>query len=89
MDAVAIRVDADGNELWQKYFGNNPFYDYALAAAPTADGGFLVAGTSKRMHTDHQPGQDNHDNQIALVKFSADGDIISELYFKIKEVMEG
>lgn len=42
-DVWLLRLDGEGNELWQKTFGTRG-NDEASAAVQTADGGFLVAG---------------------------------------------
>ncbi|WP_278379051.1 T9SS type A sorting domain-containing protein [Chryseobacterium arthrosphaerae] len=37
------RLDANGNPLWQRYFGGNG-NDYAYSVQQTSDGGYIVAG---------------------------------------------
>ena len=44
-DYWLIRLDGDGNKLWEKSFGGGGFDDLRTVL-PTADGGFLLAGTS-------------------------------------------
>lgn len=41
-----IRIDSEGNPLWDKIFKANE-YDDLQAAIPTTDGGFLLGGTSE------------------------------------------
>ena len=43
-EAWAIRLDGQGNKLWERTFGGSGA-DRAIAVATTADGGFLLAGT--------------------------------------------
>ncbi len=42
-DAWILRLDGNGNILWQKIFGGNED-DEAVSAEPTLDGGFILAG---------------------------------------------
>ncbi len=43
---ILIKVDADGNEIWCREFGQ-PFYDYrGNCVKPTEDGGFIICGTN-------------------------------------------
>lgn len=44
-DFWVVRADADGNKLWDAAFGGGG-EDYAVALQPTADGGWLVGGSS-------------------------------------------
>ncbi|WP_017732643.1 T9SS type A sorting domain-containing protein [Nafulsella turpanensis] len=44
-DYWVIRIDAEGNKLWDKTFGSSG-NDYLIDAIPTADGGFLLGGHS-------------------------------------------
>ncbi|PXW08007.1 putative secreted protein (Por secretion system target) [Chryseobacterium sp. CBTAP 102] len=44
-DFHLIKLDQEGNQIWEKYFsGNN--HDYLSSTVTTQDGGFLLAGTS-------------------------------------------
>ena len=42
-DVYLIRIDKDGNKVWQKTYGGSN-HDVAEAIIPTEDGGFIVAG---------------------------------------------
>lgn len=44
-DFWVVRLDADGNKVWDKSFGGS-HTDRAFTVAPTSDGGFLVGGVS-------------------------------------------
>jgi hypothetical protein len=68
-DFMFIKVDPDGNELWQSVFGDPQVYDWAYAVAETADGGFIALGDlSRDMFT--------WDGDIILVKLDAQGQLI-------------
>jgi hypothetical protein len=43
-DALLIKVDADGNMLWNQTYGKAQDADYALTVAVTTDGGYVLAG---------------------------------------------
>jgi len=45
-DAWAIRVDRDGNELWERTFGGEG-EDAANSVIQTADGGFVIVGKTR------------------------------------------
>lgn len=44
MDIVLLRTDANGNELWRKYFGSSG-WDIATGVIETSDGGFALCGS--------------------------------------------
>lgn len=44
-DYHIIKLDQQGNKLWEKYFGGTR-HDYQMSAISTREGGFLLAGTS-------------------------------------------
>lgn len=44
-DIYLIKTDKDGNEIWHKTFGG-PDWDFAYSLQATADGGFIIGGTT-------------------------------------------
>jgi len=44
-DFLVYKVDATGAKQWRKYYGGGN-YDYCYAARQTADGGYVLAGTT-------------------------------------------
>jgi hypothetical protein len=44
-DFWVLRLDAEGNKIWERSFGGSAS-DYLLAVQQTADGGFLLGGSS-------------------------------------------
>ncbi|KFF17455.1 T9SS type A sorting domain-containing protein [Chryseobacterium sp. JM1] len=44
-DFHLVKLDQQGNGMWEKYFSGNS-HDYLSAAVATQEGGFLLAGTS-------------------------------------------
>lgn len=44
-DIYLIKTDKTGNELWHKTFGG-PDWDFAYSLQATADGGFIIGGTT-------------------------------------------
>ena len=45
LDTWVLRLDANGNEIWQKSLGNNGYQD-SPDIQQTTDGGFIVAGNT-------------------------------------------
>ncbi len=68
-----IRLDANGNKLWRRYFGgtNN---DRSYDAVQTADGGFLMTGTSESVDFDKTDPKGSYD--YWAVRVSASGDLL-------------
>jgi hypothetical protein len=65
-DAYVLKVDADGNEQWEKAFGGE--HDrYAYMARQTDDGGYIVTG-----YEQYGPGASG----IILLKADGDGDLL-------------
>src|SRR5262249_49744603 len=66
-DAWGIKLDADGNVTWQKTDGGTGF-DFASDVQPTADGGYIVAGST----TSFGAGSDD----AWVLKLDANGNVI-------------
>ena len=75
MDYWVIRLDADGNLVWQNMYGGSN-YDYATSISCTADGGFIVGGYSGSKDSDvtgtHWGGSDY---DMWVVKLDATGNM--------------
>ena len=72
-DAVVIKSDKDGNEVWRKTFGGSED-DGARSIALTLDGGYIVAGTT---HS-YSPGPVDSNaswqwEDVLLIKLDANG----------------
>jgi gliding motility-associated-like protein len=50
-DAWVIKLDVNGNELWQHCYGGS-YNEGAYSIAPTADGGFVLAGAAQSLDGD-------------------------------------
>lgn len=72
MEGLLTKTDADGNVIWQKNYGG-PGSDYFNAILATADGGFILAGTSDAAGGDVTLNQGLTDCWI--VKTDSDGNI--------------
>ncbi len=75
IDAIIIRFDADGNEIWKKAYGGTNIENYTRLTA-TSDGNIVFGSTSSSedLPFDNEPdlGQFN----MWLVKINPNGDII-------------
>ena len=83
-DSYTMKIDIDGNKLWEKKRGNprgfNPLYihDEVWDLKATPDGGcIIVAGTGDEYeYSETCEGSDKSDQwHVYLIKFSADGEI--------------
>ncbi len=68
-DALAIRLDADGNTVWQRSFGGAD-QDWFRAAEATDDGGFAIVG--------YTASSGAGENDAWLVRVDADGTALWE-----------
>ena len=66
-DMYLLRLDKSGNELWSRTYGGTD-WDFAYALRATADGGFILAGSTGSY------GAGNDD--VYLVKTDANGDTL-------------
>jgi hypothetical protein len=68
-----IKLDANGNKQWRRYFGgtNN---DRSYDAWETADGGFLMTGTSESVDFDKTDPKGSYD--YWAVRLTAGGDLV-------------
>ncbi len=77
MDIYLVRIDADGNMLWERTFGG-PQSEYGWAMAATTDGGYVLAGQTDSFGAGDKDGY--------LVKVNAEGEEIwSQTYGGLKE----
>ena len=69
------KIDLDGNILWRKYFGgtNN---DRSYDSIETADGDFIIVGSSESSDSDISSPKGNYD--IWVIKLSSNGDFLWE-----------
>ncbi len=75
-DAVVIRTDQDGNELWRKTFGGGED-DMARSVELTLDGGYIVAGKT----LSYSPGPVDYNwswqwEDVFLIKLDANGNSV-------------
>lgn len=70
-DYWVVKLDLNGNLLWQKTLGGTSL-EYAYSIAKTNDGGSIVAGMSSSNDGDVT---DNHDTDYWVVKLDASGNI--------------
>ncbi len=69
-DLWVVKLDDTGGVVWQKYFGGSDV-DEAESIAQTADGGYIVAGTSRSANGDVMHNYGDYD--IWVIKLSAAG----------------
>ncbi|MDN7025301.1 T9SS C-terminal target domain-containing protein [Methanoculleus sp. FWC-SCC1] len=72
-DAWVVKMDGRGRLLWQRCLGGSED-DYAAAVAETADGGYIVTGTTGSSDGDITGNHGSDD--LWVVKLDADGDLL-------------
>jgi hypothetical protein len=94
-DLWAVKIDPQGNILWQRTFGGN-FGEIAFAADNTADGGVVLAGYAQSNNGD-VTGQ-NGLQDFWVVKLDVDGDLEwqrclggsgNEIAFGVRQTSDG
>jgi hypothetical protein len=75
-DAVVIKADKDGNQVWRKTFGGAED-DEAHSVALTLDGGYIIAGKT----LSYSPGPVDHNvpwqwEDVFLIKLDANGNTV-------------
>lgn len=51
-DMYLVKLDASGNEMWSKTFGESTMDEKAYSGTETTDGGYILAGTKSNNDTD-------------------------------------
>ncbi len=74
-DYWGIKMDADGNKIWRRYFGGS-HVDEGKDVIETADGGFLLIGVSES--SDFDISNARGANDFWIVKVNAEGDMLWE-----------
>lgn len=69
----AIRMDANGNKLWRRYFGGSD-NDRSYDALQTSDGGFLMVGASESNDFDIIDSKGSYD--LWAVRIDANGSLL-------------
>lgn len=64
MNMYLVRIDAQGNLVWEGFAGRGQFYDYGNAVVELPEGDFLVAGTSKTR---------SNNNEVYVARINAQG----------------
>ncbi|WP_133299945.1 putative Ig domain-containing protein [Larkinella punicea] len=72
LDYWVIRMDAQGNKLWDKTFGGSE-WDDLNAIVPTTDGGFLLCGSSRSGPSDDKTEDSRGDLDYWVVRIDAGG----------------
>lgn len=71
-DATVLRLDANGDVLWQKNFGG-PYDDFFKQAVPANDGGFILYGQASNVLT--------ASTEIMLLKLDENGNTVWQKQF--------
>jgi hypothetical protein len=77
-DVWLIKIDDNGNLLWEKTFGGTEFDD-ANGLAVTKEGGFVIAGNSKSIDGDATENQG--ENDLWIIKTDEQGNLIYQKSF--------
>ena len=66
-DVYVVKIDSDGNIIWQKFYGGNDD-DEASSVQETADGGYIIAG--------HTCSFNAYEKDVYIIKIDSNGNII-------------
>ena len=77
-DVWLIKIDDNGNLLWEKTFGGSLF-DAARAVSKTKDGGFIITGNTKS--TDGDTRENKGENDIWVIKTDSEGNLFWQASF--------
>ncbi|WP_297796781.1 hypothetical protein [uncultured Eudoraea sp.] len=72
-DVWLIKIDDDGNLLWEKTYGGERF-DAAQGVSTTYNGGFIITGNSKSIEGDTE--ENMGENDIWLIKTDPQGNMV-------------
>ncbi|WP_019670964.1 hypothetical protein [Eudoraea adriatica] len=72
-DIWLVKIDDNGNLLWEKTFGGSQF-DAAQAVCTAKDGGFIITGNTKS--TDGNAEENKGENDIWLIKTDSEGNLL-------------
>lgn len=75
-----LKLDSNGNKLWERAYGGDQS-DYLKSIQPTADGGYLLYGTSWSGATGNKTVETLGDADYWLVKIDGDGNVLWEQVF--------
>ncbi|MDD5529597.1 MAG: T9SS type A sorting domain-containing protein [bacterium] len=69
-DVYLIKVDASGNQMWDKIFGGE-YRDYGYSVQQTSDGGYIIAGATYSFPGSTYP----PDRNVLLIKTNVSGNL--------------
>ena len=76
-NAWIIKLDSDGNKVWEKIFGDSASEDYARSVTPTRDGGYVVVGNTSLKDAPKAP-----KNWAWAIKFDSNGNKVWKKTFR-------
>ena len=79
-DYWAVKIDGNGNKIWDKTFGG-PSYDYARSAVSTSDGGYLLIGNSQSVAGGDKSQNSQGSNDYWAVKIDGNGNKVWDKTF--------
>ncbi|MDQ0478297.1 T9SS C-terminal target domain-containing protein, partial [Chryseobacterium sp. MDT2-18] len=72
-DYHVVKLDQQGNNVWDKYFGGTK-HDYLMSSIATKEGGFLLAGTSFSSQSGDKKENNVGGSDIWLVRLDENGE---------------
>ena len=79
-NSLLIKLDKNGNQLWEKTFGNNLKYDMTNGLAISANGDLFLVGETKLDNFDENDVSSNYSYWV--LKYDASGNLIWNKTFK-------
>ena len=96
-DYWVIKLDASGNIQWQRLYGGTD-HDYAVSIMQTADGGYIIGGTSDSSASGDVTGINHGSSDYWVVKLNSTGTIQwqklyggnnAEMFYSIQQTADG
>lgn len=82
-DYHVLKLDQQGNKVWDKYFGGTR-HDYLVSAVATQEGGFLLAGTSFSNQSADKKDNNTSGSDVWLVRLDENGEELWQQTFGTK-----
>lgn len=89
VNAYLIKIDADGDLMWSREYGNDLHHQQAFSIIPANNGGYMLIGRSEEIDFNPNDEIDQDDLDIYLVAVDENGEMLWEQAYGGEEKQEG